>query len=355
MGDKRSSRTGRAFARRLCALQLAIGLAATTQLALASDPSQPASANDRDQAKESFNRGLLLARSKDYRAAIAAFEHAYQLAPHHMALWNIARSHIALQENDQGVRFLRRYLSEGGTAISPEQRAQVEAEIAELQTNDSAEPNGQQPARQPPQLRLLGAPAGATFSLNGTPWLEGDPLVPGTSELTINQPGYLPWSQPVELTPGITTTVQVVMTPDSPPAPIAPTAPDDGATLNEREHPTLSYVLAGVGAGVLVGSAGLYLWNDGRYDDWRKEDTDLQRLIASEGASTATNSRQTTNNELLESVETVDVLAVVGGIVGLGLVGTGVYLYFSDSTPKSNGPATSLVIGPRSLQLHGTW
>jgi hypothetical protein len=106
---------------------------------------------------------------------------------------------------------------------------------------------------------------------------------------------------------------------------------------------------------VLVGSASLYLWNDGRYDDWRKEDTELQRLIAGEGASNATNVRQNTNNELLESIETVDVLAVVGTVVGVGLVGTGVYLYLSDSRPSSAGPATSLVVGPRSLQLRGTW
>jgi hypothetical protein len=192
--------------------------------------------------------------------------------------------------------------------------------------------------------------------LNGTPWLQGDPLTAGTSELVIQKPGYATWSQKLELNAGITTTVQVAMTPESPPA--TPTTTELSERPNSepsRDNATLAYVLGGVGAGMLIGSASLYLWNDGRYDDWRKEDTDLQRQIASDGASNETNSRQTTNNNLLQSIETVDVVMVVGGVLGLGLLGTGVYLYLSGPPTVPRAHSTTLLVGPGSLQLTGTW
>lgn len=359
MGGKRSHLAARALVPRLTALCLATGLIAMARPASADDASAPSSQSTsaRDQAKDSFNRGLALARGKDYRAAIAAFEHAYQLAPHHMALWNIARSHAALQENDQAVRFFKRYLSEGGSALSPDQRAQVESEIAELQRRSAVqdEPQTKAQAQQLPRLQILGIPPGAQLSLNGTPWREGDPLIAGTSELVIQKEGYATWSQSVELTGDITTTVQVAMTPETPPATPIATAQVNDSTAQPSEHPTLAYVLAGAGVGVMLGSAGLFLWNDGRYDDWQREDVDLQRSIASNGASNETNLRQNTNNDLLDSVQAVDVVTVVGGVVGLGLLGSGLYLYFSESPKAPSKPSSALVVGPGSLLLKGTW
>jgi hypothetical protein len=360
MDANRSNRARRAIAYPLTALYLVTALTTLAQPAQATGDSSASQAQtSRDLAKESFNRGLTLARDKDYRAAIAAFEHAYQLSPHFMALWNIARCHAALQETDQAVRFFRRYLNEGGSAISPEQRARVEAEMAELQQRDAATLHALEsptPAPQPPRLEILGAPAGATLLINGTPWLQGDPLLAGTSELVVQKPGYATWSQKLELNAGITTTVQVAMTPESPPATPTTSEPNDRPNSEpSRDNATLAYVLGGVGAGMLLGSASLYLWNDGRYDDWRKEDTDLQRRIASDGASNETNSRQATNNNLLQSIETVDVVTVVGGVLGLGLVGTGVYLYLSGSPPVPRAHSTTLLVGPGSLQLTGTW
>jgi tetratricopeptide (TPR) repeat protein len=350
-----STPAARVIACQLTAVCLFVGLSTTARPSYAADtgPSASSAQSSRDLAKQSFNRGLTLAREKDYRAAIAAFEHAYQLSPHFMALWNIARCHAALQENDQAVRFFRRYLNEGGTQISPEQRTLVETEIAELQQQDAAQ--SPMPAQQPPRLEILGAPAGATLLLNRSPWLPGDPLVPGTTELVIEKPGYATWSQMLELSAGMTTTVQVAMTPESPPPTPATEVGDTPTPEPQRENATLAYVLGGVGAGMLVGSAGLFLWNDGRYDNWRKEDTDLQRQIASDGASNETNLRQSTNNDLLQSIETVDVVSVIGGVLGLGLVGTGLYFYLSGSPTAPRAHATRFLVRPGSLQLSGTW
>lgn len=359
MGGKRSHFPARSLACRLAALCLVTGLTATARPTRADDSTalSSQSTSARDQAKDSFNRGLALARGKDYRAAIAAFEHAYQLAPHYMALWNIARSHAALQENDQAVRFFKRYLNEGGSALSADQRAQVESEIAELQRRNALEdePKTKSPEQQPPRLQILGVPPGATLSLNGAPWREGDPLTAGTNELVIQKEGYAIWSQPVELTGGITTTVQVAMTPKVPPATPIATAQGNDATGEPSGHRTLAYVLAGTGVGVMLGSAGLFLWNDGRYNDWQREDVDLQRSIATNGASSETNLRQNTNNDLLDSVQAVDVVTVVGGVVGLGLLGSGLYLYFSESPKAPSKPNSALVVGPGSLLLQGTW
>jgi len=276
-------------------------LACVTTSAAAAEPSPSATQSNETaavrQAKESFNRGLALANAKDYRVAIAAFEQAYQLAPHYAVLYNIARSYAALGENDRAVLFLRRYLSEGGSQISAERVAQVEAEIAALL----------------PQSEPEAAPA-------------------------VEKP-------PVRTYP------ERERVPDTPTPSSAPTV--DTADPFAK-HRTLAYVLGGVGLGVAAGAGGLLLWNDGRYGDWKREDTDLQQTIAGNGASDETNLRQSANNDLLQSIRTVDVVTLVGGVVGLGLVGTGVYFYVAGSS-KPDRVGTGFAVGPNGISLRSTW
>jgi tetratricopeptide (TPR) repeat protein len=352
------------FRNPLAALSIVAGLSfSLVSKAAEPGPSTEAAARDSSAvllARASFNQGLALAGAKDYRAAIAAFEHAYQLAPHYAVLYNIGRSHAALGENQQAIRFLRRYLKDGRGQIAEDRAAQVEVEIAELLRQSEAETQGEKPPEVPaPVLRVVGVPQGSSILVNGTPWHEGDAVQPGSNDVTVKNEGYQPWSQLVELSSGSTTTVVVTLVPTQA-APESPVSDAPRASNATPDH-TLAFVLSGAGLGVAVGAGALWLWNDGRFGDWKKEDADLQQTLASQGSSDDTNRRQNNNNDLLQSVHTVDAIALVAGVVGVGVVGAGVYVYLTDapssqaSTSGKRRTGTQLRVGAQGVSLAGTW
>ncbi|AKF07641.1 PEGA domain-containing protein [Sandaracinus amylolyticus] len=84
----------------------------------------------RDEARTRFARGVELYDEGRYDAALAEFQRAYDLAPAVAVLFNIAQVHAALGHAVESVDAFERYLREGGATISPERRADAEAELA---------------------------------------------------------------------------------------------------------------------------------------------------------------------------------------------------------------------------------
>jgi hypothetical protein len=85
-----------------------------------------------EKARVHYERGLVLFNEENYDAALFEFERAYELAPSYKILYNMGR--IQRQQNNYAaaLRSYSRYLREGGTAIPPERRAEVEKELSTL-------------------------------------------------------------------------------------------------------------------------------------------------------------------------------------------------------------------------------
>ncbi|HEY8432280.1 MAG TPA: PEGA domain-containing protein, partial [Sandaracinaceae bacterium] len=90
---------------------------------------QPRSAED--QAAEHFDRGIAFFNEGRFDAALAEFSRAYELAPAHQTLYNLARVHAALGHAVESARAYEQYLAEAGDAIAPRRRREAEAALAE--------------------------------------------------------------------------------------------------------------------------------------------------------------------------------------------------------------------------------
>lgn len=101
-----------------------------------------------------FERGYLLAEQGNLEGAIDEFQRAYALSPHYSVLYNLAQAHAAAGHPVEAVAAFRRYLTEGGDAISGARRAQVQAAMAYH-------------GRRIGRLRLRVNPASATISVDG--------------------------------------------------------------------------------------------------------------------------------------------------------------------------------------------
>jgi tetratricopeptide (TPR) repeat protein len=102
-----------------------IGLLATLALAAPPDETQQA-------ADAHFHRGLTLATQGDCARAISEFEEAYRLAPAWQLLFNIGIVREKLGEPALALEAFGRYLDQGGQAVPPDKRQQVERELAAL-------------------------------------------------------------------------------------------------------------------------------------------------------------------------------------------------------------------------------
>lgn len=85
------------------------------------------------EASRSFEIGMRLMEEQNWAGALAAFQRAYDLAPHYAVLFNIGFCQKQLQRYPEALEAFQRYLADGGDRIRPEKRAEAEQAIADLQ------------------------------------------------------------------------------------------------------------------------------------------------------------------------------------------------------------------------------
>ncbi|MCZ7677259.1 MAG: PEGA domain-containing protein [Sandaracinaceae bacterium] len=104
---------------------------AAMALALALSVAAPALAQDApERAAEHFDRGIAFFNEGRYDAALAEFSRAYELAPAHQTLYNLARVHAALGHAVESAQAYERYLAEAGAEIGARRRREAEAALA---------------------------------------------------------------------------------------------------------------------------------------------------------------------------------------------------------------------------------
>ncbi|MDF1563992.1 MAG: TonB-dependent receptor [Deltaproteobacteria bacterium] len=91
-------------------------------------PVLPARADLRREAKKHFARGMELIRTGEYEEGVAALERAYELKPHPVVIFNIARAWTDAGEPERALHYYRRYLES-----DPADRSKVEAIVTTLE------------------------------------------------------------------------------------------------------------------------------------------------------------------------------------------------------------------------------
>ncbi|MFO0556813.1 MAG: hypothetical protein U0269_02220 [Polyangiales bacterium] len=94
----------------------------------------PPSAAARQEAGRHFRSGVQSYERGDYSAALAEFQSAYRIAPHHSVRVNIANCFMHLGRPIDALNHFESFIAEATTAggIPPQQRREVESQISEL-------------------------------------------------------------------------------------------------------------------------------------------------------------------------------------------------------------------------------
>lgn len=114
---------------------LALALAVATATSFPCLPAR-AGAADEDrtgQAQRHFRRGVELYEEGNPNAAYVEFSRAYELAPRPQLLFNLGQVAFETQDYATALGHFRAYASAGDDNVTPERRAQVQAEIAKLE------------------------------------------------------------------------------------------------------------------------------------------------------------------------------------------------------------------------------
>ncbi|MBI3204679.1 MAG: PEGA domain-containing protein [Myxococcales bacterium] len=101
-----------------------------TPTASAADPK----ADEQVEARSRYKKGLELYEEGAFDAALIELQRAYDLSPSYKILYNVALVYLQLNDFAGSLRNFKKYLDDGGKKIDQKRRAEVEKEIAKLQS-----------------------------------------------------------------------------------------------------------------------------------------------------------------------------------------------------------------------------
>ncbi|MCA9609426.1 MAG: PEGA domain-containing protein [Myxococcales bacterium] len=142
---------------------------------------QEPDAEARARAAEHFDRGIQFFNERRYDAALAELARAYELAPAHQTLYNLARVHAALGHAVDAARTYEQYLTEGGDELDARRRREAERALEEQRARIGT-------------LAVACDVAGATIAIDGvdvatTPLVEPLRLSAGAHVVEVHAPG----------------------------------------------------------------------------------------------------------------------------------------------------------------------
>ncbi|HEY2405617.1 MAG TPA: tetratricopeptide repeat protein [Polyangiaceae bacterium] len=303
---------------------------------------------DRELAHEHFERGVALSRKRSYAEALAEFQAAYDATPHFSVLYNIGQAQIALGRHAEASRTLQRYLDEGGANLEASRRVEVEASVARETEYTGAVEVAVDAAGALVSVDALAfgrSPLPQPIAVDPGPHTVAAMLDSGEHrELTIEvaaheqrrvELDFADESPPAIVTPSVPTepAPQPRATQKPTPRPVpAPTATSNGAP----DH-TLAYVIGGVGVALSGAALAHFIWNRGRYQDWKDAYADYNR--------DPNESKREQTNRLADSITSAS-RVTIGLALGAGLaLGTGGVLFLV-SDGEAPGPARRQALRP---------
>jgi len=164
---------------------------------------------DLKRAAQRFDQGQKHYNAGRYNEAVKAFSEAQRLAPHHSALFNIARCHENLGDRIKAMDFYRQALD---LATDPSKKADIEFRIRRLQS-------------RPVKVFVSSQPSGARVSVGGKAAPEASPtptviqLAPGEHVLLLRMEGHHLEARRIEVQMDKDLPVEVKLRPVAPPCP----------------------------------------------------------------------------------------------------------------------------------------
>lgn len=86
------------------------------------------------EARTRYKKGLELYEEGAFDAALTELQRAYDLAPSYKILYNVGLVYLQLNDYAGALRNFKKYLDDGGKKIDQKRRAEIDKEIAKLQT-----------------------------------------------------------------------------------------------------------------------------------------------------------------------------------------------------------------------------
>jgi hypothetical protein len=163
------------------------------------EPPKPLSETLTGEALAEYESASLLYRDGDYAGALTKFTHSYELAQDPRLLWNIAVCEKNLRHYANVQRLVTRYLAEGGTFLTAEDRASAEALLTAIASFVSS-------------LTVNVNPAGAAVIVDGrlvgkSPLPEALNVDMGSHVIGAQLEGYVEQKRTIELVGGRSTDV----------------------------------------------------------------------------------------------------------------------------------------------------
>lgn len=303
---------------------------------------------ERAEARTHFDRGVTLAKQRNYRDALSEFQLAYAAFPNYSVLYNIAQAQILLERPSAAIATLERYLAEGGTQIDAQRRREVDASISRQREKTASlvvsvepsgalvtiddEPIGRSPLAGPVRVDVgqhhikAALDSGATREIT----LEFAAQQELSARLDLR-----PAEDPPRSPPSPPAAPQLIAPPPSPALPprLPPPLPPPMPPADHRTQRTLGYTIGAVGLALSGVAVGHYLWNRGRYEDWQSRSSAYYRDPTDQNREAA--------NSLARSIPAASAVTV-GLVMGAGVaLGTGTVLVLtSGSSRQPPGAAT---------------
>lgn len=167
------------------------------------------------------------------------------------------------------------------------------------------------------------------------PYTESLRLAPGLHRLLVERGGFEPVERDVDVAPGTSTTVHIVLDP----------TPETRASYADRTSSRRTWGLIALGGGALVagGAVGFLVWNAGKRSDAKRDfdaaEANVTNKVGICDSATTTFDQDKCNSTAKEAESRVNAANArnVYGYVGLGLgaigAGFGAYLLFTNDDP----------------------
>lgn len=192
--------------------------------------SRTAHADDREEARKAFAEGQTADKAEDWQSAIEHYLHAYELVPHHFALYNVARDYERLGQLREASTWYVRYVE---VAPASSDRDKVQKLLVELKV-------------RPAKLTVTSAPIGARLTIDGqhvgvTPYAAQ--IRGGGHRVAVELDGQRD-ERDVALEYGEPQTVELTLRgvssrPVKPPTPVAPTGTQGSLVVRGRPEGAL--------------------------------------------------------------------------------------------------------------------
>jgi len=325
-----------------------------------------ARADARAEARRHFDRAMELIDDGQMAQATIELQRCYEIMPHHTVLYNLGQAYVTMGKPIEAVDAFERYLKEGGSAVAPERRAEVEKELERQRVRIAT-------------LEIRGVPEGALLRVDGkdvgvAPLAGPIRLGIGSHTIAATADGYRPGEQIVVLVgedrksvelnmvrlapPRVEfapTPAPVPVAPPLPPAPVSP-APEIAESAPPPQEPAASPPGSALRVtGVVVGVVGvLGLANGGicAYLSRQRHDQATDQWLAY---------RDQEAHASQSSAKDFARIATISFIAGGALAATGIVLYLAAPSETAPSPGTSArvwpVVGPgfAGLATGGGW